>query len=103
MYYPYYGQNNPNIPLALNNTSYLLDNLYKVQIGEKSFTIDGRGICHNWEGWRYLFKEYGRTPNGSYTDKDLSDFFEFDEVFKYSTAARTEINYFFVLISFARS
>lgn len=40
-------------------------------VGKNSFSIEGRGICHNWEGWRYLFKVYGRVPNISYTDKNL--------------------------------
>ena len=40
-------------------------------VGEKSFAIEGRGICHNWEGWRYLFKVYGRVPDKSYTDSNL--------------------------------
>lgn len=40
-------------------------------VGEESFSIEGRGICHNYEGWRYLFKVYGRVPNQSYTDKNL--------------------------------
>lgn len=40
-------------------------------IGNKSFAIEGRGICHDYEGWRYLFKVYGRVPNQSYTDKIL--------------------------------
>ncbi|MEK7616857.1 MAG: glycosyltransferase family 39 protein [Patescibacteria group bacterium] len=40
-------------------------------IGEKTFSIEGRGICHNWEGWRYLFKIYGRVPYRSYTDQNF--------------------------------
>lgn len=40
-------------------------------VGENSFSIEGRGICHDYEGWRYLFKVYGRVPNQSYTDKNL--------------------------------
>lgn len=40
-------------------------------IGDKPFSIDGRGICHNFEGWRYLFKVYGRVPVQSYTDQTL--------------------------------
>lgn len=40
-------------------------------VGEESFSIDGRGICHDYEGWRYLFKIYGKTPLQSYTDKNL--------------------------------
>ncbi len=40
-------------------------------VGDKSFAIEGRGICHNYEGWRYLFKAYGRVPDQSYTDNSL--------------------------------
>ena len=40
-------------------------------LGENSFSIEGRGICHDYEGWRYLFKVYGRVPAQSYTDKNL--------------------------------
>ena len=40
-------------------------------VGEESFSIEGRGICHNFEGWRYLFKVYGRVPTQSYTDSSL--------------------------------
>lgn len=40
-------------------------------IGNESFSIEGRGVCHDYEGWRYLFKAYGKLPNQSYTDKNL--------------------------------
>lgn len=40
-------------------------------VGDRNFSIEGRGICHNWEGWRYLFKVYGRAPSQSYTDSSL--------------------------------
>lgn len=40
-------------------------------IGNEPFAIEGRGICHNYEGWRYLFKVYGRVPIKSYTDGSL--------------------------------
>lgn len=50
----------------------ILINKVMDKIGNKSFNIEGRGVCHNWEGWRYLFKVYGRVPNISYTDKDLA-------------------------------
>jgi len=49
----------------------ILINRVMNSIGEKSFNIEGKGICHNWEGWRYLFKVYGRMPNKSYTDQNL--------------------------------
>lgn len=40
-------------------------------VGKEPFSIEGRGICHNHEGWRYLFKVYGRVPAQSYTDSSL--------------------------------
>ena len=40
-------------------------------VGNEPFSIEGRGICHDYEGWRYLFKVYGRVPAQSYTDKNL--------------------------------
>lgn len=40
-------------------------------IGTEPFSIEGRGICHDYEGWRYLFKAYGRVPSQSYTDKNF--------------------------------
>lgn len=40
-------------------------------IGNAPFSIEGRGVCHDYEGWRYLFKIYGRVPAQSYTDKNL--------------------------------
>lgn len=41
-------------------------------VRDKKFSIEGEGICHNYEGWRYLFKIYGRTPDKSYTDKNFA-------------------------------
>lgn len=40
-------------------------------VGNEPFSIEGRGACHDYEGWRYLFKVYGRQPSISYTDKNL--------------------------------
>lgn len=40
-------------------------------VGKENFAIEGRGICHNFEGWRYLFKIFGRVPSQSYTDSSL--------------------------------
>jgi len=53
-------------------------------IGNESFSIEGRGICHNYEGWRYLFKVYGRAPNQSYTDSGLGWLYP-DEISKQSS------------------
>lgn len=40
--------------------------------GDKSFSIDQMGKCHTYEGWRYLFKTYGRTPARSFTDQNFA-------------------------------
>lgn len=48
----------------------LIGEVMKV-IGNNNFSIEGMGACHNWEGWRYLFKIYGRTPTKSYTDSNF--------------------------------
>lgn len=41
-------------------------------VGKNSFSIDQMGICHTYEGWRYLFKAYGRTPAQSFTDRNFA-------------------------------
>lgn len=48
----------------------LISKIMKI-VDDKPFAIEGRGICHNYEGWRYLFKIYGKVPVQSYTDKIL--------------------------------
>ncbi|MBU1000393.1 glycosyltransferase family 39 protein [Patescibacteria group bacterium] len=40
-------------------------------VSNEKFSIEGIGVCHNWEGWRYLFKVYGKTPSRSYTDQNF--------------------------------
>lgn len=55
---------------SLGPKKVLISKVIKV-IGNESFSIEGRGVCHDYEGWRYLFKVYGRVPNQSYTDKNL--------------------------------
>lgn len=42
------------------------------KIGSSSFTIDQTGYCHTYDGWRYLFKAYGRTPDRSFTDESFA-------------------------------
>lgn len=50
-------------------------------VGSNSFSIDQMGICHTYEGWRYLFKIYGKTPARSFTDQNFSWLYP-DEVSK---------------------
>lgn len=41
-------------------------------VGKDSFSINEMGFCHTYEGWRYLFKSYGRVPAQSFTDKNFA-------------------------------
>lgn len=41
-------------------------------VGNSSFSIDKMGVCHIYEGWRYLFKSYGKKPSVSFTDQNFS-------------------------------
>ena len=61
---------NSSDEFSLGPKKHLISKMMDV-IGNESFAIEGRGICHDYEGWRYLFKIYGRVPNQSYTDKIL--------------------------------
>lgn len=36
-----------------------------------TFDLQEDGMCHHWEGWRYLFTVYGKTPLRSSADKSL--------------------------------
>lgn len=40
-------------------------------VGNNNFSIDKMGTCHIYDGWRYLFKAYGRTPAKSFTDQNF--------------------------------
>lgn len=42
------------------------------KVGTSNFSIEDLGVCHTYEGWRYLFKAYGKTPTKSFTDKHLA-------------------------------
>lgn len=37
-----------------------------------SFAIESMGNCFIYDGWRYLFKVYGRTPAKSFTDQNFA-------------------------------
>jgi hypothetical protein len=47
MYYPYYGQNNPSVPLSLNNTNLMLNSSYSGNIGEKGIIKIAAGIGYD--------------------------------------------------------
>lgn len=40
-------------------------------IGDKPYELAGEGNCHKYEGWRFLFTRYFRSPEKSYTDENL--------------------------------
>ncbi|MBI4037337.1 glycosyltransferase family 39 protein [Candidatus Daviesbacteria bacterium] len=40
-------------------------------VGDETFELREEGFCHNYEGWRYLFSIFGKTPVRSSTDKSL--------------------------------
>lgn len=42
------------------------------KVGTSNFSIEDLGVCHTYEGWRYLFKAYGKIPTKSFTDKHLA-------------------------------
>lgn len=42
------------------------------KLGSSSFSIDQMGTCHTYEGWRYLFRVYGKTPAVSFTDRNFA-------------------------------
>lgn len=48
----------------------LINKIMKIVDGN-SFSIDKMGDCYIYEGWRYLFKTYGRVPAQSYTDQNF--------------------------------
>lgn len=48
----------------------LIGQVMKV-IKTKPFELQNNGVCHEYDGWRYLFSVYGRKPERSDTDKSL--------------------------------
>lgn len=56
---------------SLGQKRQLIGNVMEV-VGKNSFSIDQMGDCHIYEGWRYLFKAYGRTPARSFTDQNFA-------------------------------
>jgi len=50
-------------------------------VKDKKFELKEEGLCHGNEGWRLLFKKYGRMPERSSTDKSLGYLYP-DEISK---------------------
>lgn len=40
-------------------------------VGNKPYKLVEEGMCHRFEGWRYLFSEYGAKPERSSVDENL--------------------------------
>lgn len=49
-------------------------------VSNNSFSIDQMGFCHTYEGWRYLFKVYGKTPVKSFTDQNFAWLYPDEEI-----------------------
>lgn len=49
----------------------LIEKVMRV-VQNNNFSIEDLEVCHTYEGWRYLFKAYGKTPTKSFTDKHLA-------------------------------
>lgn len=68
-------------------------------INTDTFDLQEDGMCHHWEGWRYLFTVYGKTPLRSSADKSLGWLYPNDiskAPSQYSviiTEAKTPINF----------
>jgi len=42
------------------------------QVGESSYSVDSLGTCHRFEGYRYLFEAFYKSPETSYMDSYFS-------------------------------
>ena len=40
-------------------------------MGDKKYELKADGLCHLYEGWRFLFKAYAKKPERSYSDDNL--------------------------------
>ena len=41
------------------------------KIGNKTYELNEEGVCHKYEGWRYLFATYGKAPERSNIDSNF--------------------------------
>lgn len=62
---------NSSDQFSLGQKKKLISEVMK-KVGNDSFAIDQAGTCHTYDGWRYLFKAYGRTPDKSFTDQNFA-------------------------------
>lgn len=61
---------NTNTDFSFKTKKELISQVMKVIDGEP-FELYENGICHKYEGWRYLFSIYGKKPERSSTDGSL--------------------------------
>lgn len=40
-------------------------------VGDRTYEVNAHGLCHKYEGWRFLFRAYGKPPEKSFTDETL--------------------------------
>lgn len=59
-----------DLKYGLGVKKYLIENVL-FQINDAPFELMENGICHKYDGWRYLFMVYGRKPERSSTDASL--------------------------------
>lgn len=60
-----------------------LVNQLSQEIGTASFRLEASGLCHKYEGWRFLFTTYGVRPAQSFTDANFAWIYP-DEIAKQS-------------------
>ena len=54
------------------NTKLRMVEKVMAEVGDKSFEIkQDTSFCHQYEGWRYLFYYFGKTPDRSFSDSSL--------------------------------
>lgn len=62
---------NSSDKFSLGQKKQLIENVMN-EVGNDNFSLDQMGTCHTYEGWRYLFKVYGKTPAKSFTDQNFA-------------------------------
>lgn len=66
------------------NTKRNLIQKVMMTIGDAPYNLSEEGLCHKYEGWRYLFSTYGRRPESSSEDSNFAWLY-LDEVSKKPT------------------
>lgn len=61
---------NVNDNYGLSNKKTLIQKVM-TNVKDETFELRDYGMCHQYEGWRYLFSVYGKVPTRSSTDNNL--------------------------------